>query len=297
MASLLHQLITRGDIIAIEHGQLKISPVSGCPVPSDWLKKHHDTLVMQILSTTKYRALKYTSRSVTPHKGMAILTLQLEVVPGGSSRCVHFNVINKRERSTSKHKAGTPLPKNHFRVGESHALAKFWKQLPINYPGGAKLHDRIGVLKRFLFIGKTAKPDEEKLLQNTFRLLEITHEQIIAAIQSRPSHHQTADNTRISDGKNTDKLRIRTTDKQTTPAQQPRGLQPDTATGKACHGNTVNSNVVIHPATPSPASLSYSPPFAPSGGKRPEDQTTDEWLADYEAGPDWNHGNLPNDFG
>ena len=292
MASLLHQLIIRGDIIAIEHGQLKISPVSGCPIPSDWLKKHHDTLVMQILSATECRALKYIGHTVKDYKSEGYVTLQFET-------CLHhlewyaiFNCLRSRQRDTRYGAKGSKLPRGHFSVQPRSDLAKLVKALPFKTPKLSSFHEHMGNLKGLLFVGQTDRPDSEKLNKKTLALLNISAATIREAVIRQTSTTDTGltNHRQVTDSS--------PTSPPTSKPDQPSnyGAFSQSQPHNNNHRNTVNRDAVKQPnilSFPSPSSAHLLEDRAGTSS----DQTTDEWLSDYEAGPDWNHGNFPNDFG
>lgn len=264
MATYISKLLRRGAAISVERGRLVVSPPEGGNVPQDWLKKYSETLVHEILTTLERDAYLYESYS-TGRYGKALgsgVALQFLSITTTANPYTIFNARLTRDRDSKAGKKGSKLPDGHFRIGKRHLLYHFWKSTGLKFPRRlASLHDYMGNLRGILFSARRSSAHENRLEKGTITPLEISAAEI---------HHAfSTDKPRTLVGQVTDNSRTRVPDKDSTPAQKIRHLQPNLATGEINHGNKEISERDYKAVTP-PAPLR----------KRPQDQTDDEWLAE-----------------
>jgi hypothetical protein len=269
--AILHTLVSRGDTISIEKGKLIISPASGAKVPSKWLETQQEGLIIAIIEVTKmqaYRYLSYTTGSYGAKRYNGV-TLQFESVIGLNSYYFNVNAKLVRTKNTNSGKAGTTLPKGHFRVGKHSALVKFWNRTRLPLPARlAALHDYMGNLKPLYFTAEQQLPDG-RLRKDTVFPLAVNADAVATAIIGElvPQNAHTGQ-VQLPYKPHT---KIPYEGLPAAPTQQ--GLQPNSTTGEKNYGISNQGSKVIR----KPHTYVYNP-------IDPKSQTTDEWLADYGAG-------------
>lgn len=262
MALLLPKLLERGDTVTIDRGVLKILPASGRPVPDEWITENRQRLCREVLDALGAYALEYV-RYETGCYGKSKaggVTLQFASIRDGLSAYVIFNADLTRSRNVADKKAGSPLPKGHFRVGKRSHFYKFWLASGLAIPRRlAAIHDYMGKLGDILFTGRA---DGERIDAGTLRPITISAAEIAAAFpdKRRTSARQAPDNSRTI-----------TPDKETAQSEKWRGLQPIPTTGLSSYGKTVirEDGYTVSPSPPLPT---YKPP---------QEQSVDEWLDAY----------------
>lgn len=265
MSPLLTTLINRGDAVSIEQGRLAISPASGKSVPEHWLQDHSPVLLREILAALGIEAYEYVSYTTGFYGRIKApgLTLQLVSTITGVSAYTIFNADLTRDRSTKAGSKGSPLPKGHFRTGKRSNFYRFWHSTQLPLPKRlSSLHDYMGNLRGILLTANKAPGQENRLDAGTIAPLSISTVGIRKAFQP--------DNSRTVSGQTTDKSQTSMPDKDSTQAYIKTELQESSATCSANYGKAVISTR-DNTALTSPTSLH----------KRPEEQTTEEWLADY----------------
>lgn len=260
---LLRHLISRGDHISICDGRLVIQPASGKPINQEWIEARMWTLASQILELTQVRGLRYLSYDTKPGFGDGILSLQFEEIHSANSFFAAFNVSVKRARNTTAGNKRSLLPKGHFRFGPRSAFARFLWGTGLEHKKSSAVHGYMGNLKHLIFTGERTAAGKEKLDNQTIGLLSVPYE----AIKSALEHIQSMDNIHPSHSQPMSMKRPSLMSKESVPAQSRRGIQPNPSTVPENHSNTDNSNAVTQGTV--------------MGRKLPENQSTDEWLAEY----------------
>ncbi len=263
---LLRRMLARGDAVSIERGRLIIQLASGKPIPEDMFQQYAPELIQQILRGVGTDAFQYLSHKAENNDGKYPgLTLQLQSVVTEAKAYTIFNVELTRARNTPAGKKGGRLPEGQFRIGKNHDLYRFWLSTGLPLPRRlAALHDYIGNLRGILLTAiPTAGHNGTRLQSKTLMPLHLPASVIRRAVL--PDNCQTTPRQAAGNS------RTRLPDKESAPAQQPRGLQPFPSTGEENHGKAVirrSGNAGV-------------PAFTPAR-KKPEEQSVDEWLADYE---------------
>jgi hypothetical protein len=267
-SELLGWLLARGDAVSIERGVLVIAPASGKSVPSDWLSDNGKTLIRQILGVIGQDAYRYQSHKTGhygPHKS-AGLTLQFQSVMTDDEAYAIFNAELTRARNIASGKKGDPLPAGQFRAAPGSHLTKFWQSTGIALKRLAAMHDYIGRLRNVLFSASpTLGRDDGRLDAGSLRALNIPSALIRQAMALDIQPTKT--------GQATDTPRTSRPYKDIAQSQQPCGVQPVMTTGANHCGNTVirgRGNTGTLQTTPT--------------RKPPQEQSVDEWLADYDSG-------------
>lgn len=276
MSALLATLVNRGDAVSIEQGRLVINPASGKSVPVQWLQNHSPMLLREILAALGIEAFEYVSYTTGWYgrSKAAGVTLQLVSVVTGINTYTIFNADLSRDRTTKAGAKGSPLPKGHFRIGKRSHFYRFWHSTQLPLPKRlSSLHDYMGNLRGILFTADKAPGQENRLDAGLLAPLSISAKEIRKAFKP--------DSSRTVSGQTTDNRQTSMPDKDSPQAHINRGLQDSSATCSTNYGKAVIStrdNTVLT----SPASLH----------KRPEEQTTEEWLDDYFQ-PASNEANPP----
>jgi len=261
----IRKLLSRGNEVCIELGRLVIRPAGEKPVPPDWLQEHSPTLIREILIAIGIDAYEYGGHT-TGRYGWGKwsgLTLQFSSLVTHTDAHAFFNVELTRSRDTKAGRAGTPLPEGHFRVGKKHAFYRFWESTELPMPKRlASFHDYLGNLRGILFTAGITKGHENRLISKSLHPLSVSVADVRKAFLP--------DNSQTTARQVPDNSRTRVPDKDSAPALDPWGFQPESTTCAGDYGN----KVISKRGNTGVGSLSLS-------CKRPEEQTTDEWLEDY----------------
>jgi hypothetical protein len=280
---MLQTLLSRGDCVAVEHGRLVIRPSSGNAVPSEWLNQHRHQLVAEIAQLIGMDAFAYRSYK-TGLYGRHLaggLNLTYRNVRDDAKCSVIFNVELTRERTTKHGQAGEPLPTLHFRVTENHAFVGFWKALGLPLPlrGLTTFHDCMGKLSGMFITGRANASG--KLSNSSITPLCISAADIKAA-NSKQSNlpdnrpiisRQSPDNYPITSRQSPDNYPISIPDKNVPQTQVTQDLERYSGT---CANSHVLSKQV---STFKEQRVIDNDSLSPTNS--PEDQTTEEWLSDY----------------
>lgn len=261
-ATLLGRLLARGDVVAVDNGRLTVTATSGAPVPAEWLQQHRRQLIAEAAQAAGVDALEYLGYTAGKFGGGRYpgVDLQFRSLTDNSDRHGLFNAELHRDRSTKHGAKGSPLPPGQFRVRQGHKFYKFWLSTGLPEPRRlSAFHDYMGKLASLVFTGTLS--EGERLEAGTLRPLSLTSDKL-----SRLLGVNLPDNSRTSAGQFPDNSRTRAPDKESPHSQQSRGLEPNQATGEKNHGNTVIRE------------RGYTGYPIP-----PEEQTNEQWLADYEG--------------
>jgi len=264
----LYRLTAKCSYIAIENGKLILESASGKPIPSDWLTKNALDISMQLAKLLDLPVFQYESFNTGrygKHKASGV-TLQFINLSDNKEAFMVFNAELTRERTTINGMKGDPLPNKQFRVRKGHGFYSFWVNSGLKTPSRlSKFSDYMGNLKAVLFTGQYNQQDlkREKLDKQSVAPLTITHQTIVEALSSSHNLHTTHT-------QDSHKVRTISSHKETPQNQPPQGLQENQDTGVNQYGKRLQGSAVIS----QPNRLSIDP----------RNQTSDEWLSDYEQG-------------
>jgi hypothetical protein len=282
MAVTIRSLLTRGDYLAVEAGRLVITPKSGKPIPKAWAKQNTAALVAEIAKLVGVDVFEYRSYAtgIYGERKWGGLRLDYASLLTGSKCAAIFNVLLTRERARGKHKKGDPLPDKQFRVSKNHGFVALWNRLGLEPPRSlTEWHDHMGKLKPVYVV--TSLNENGKLANDTIAHFEISLSGIENLIGKK-----SPDKFPIMSRYVPDNSPIRTPDKVTAQTQAPQGLQENLG---ACANSHILSKQVstCKESLTSPLSNTYRElddrPFVAEQKKLPQDQSVDEWLADYEV--------------
>ena len=249
-ANLLVRLIERGDFISIKHGLLTIEAVSCKAIPQNWLTKYGAALTTQILELTAISGYQYQSYStglysVIRNKLSGGITLIFKNVISQDESYLIFNADLHRQRSTAHGKKGDPLPKGHFRISKRSGFYHFWLGTGLDIPKRVSaIHGYMGNLSALIFAGEAVLDHKNKSRfanKKDIVPLNITHEMIIEKLAY---HGQVMDKPCTVDGQLMHNSWTSPMDKETSPAQVRRGLQPVSSTCADKYDNKVKGNTI-----------------------------------------------------
>lgn len=189
------------------------------------------------------------------------LTLRFASVITGETVHAIFNVDMTRQRTTVGGKAGDPLPTGQFRVGERSHFYKFWLGTGLQVPDRMqRFHKCMGKLSGILFDGTL---NNDRFEAHTIRPVSLTAEQVRMAVLGHKEGTTWAQ-LRHKEGTSSGH-------KETVEGQAMRGFEPIES---ACAANHESKLIRKHDNKVSPITPIPTP-------KPPQEQTVDEWLADY----------------
>ena len=265
--SLAFDLLQRGDEIYIAGGRLVINSKSGKPVPDEWFKEKSHDLTCDILNKTNTEAFIYESYSTGQYgsKRYSGVTLQFTSLLSGNEAFAIFNADLKRLKTAIKGKKGEPLPTGQFRVGKKSGFHKFWNQTGLDLPPRlSSFHDYMGNLKPLFFTGDYRQG--KKLSNESLRPLNISYSEMLRAFNIGE----------LTDKALTNSIHCPNNSHTILPYKElpdrpvSQGLQPILTTGDRNYGKRLKGSTDIRDRV-----------IPISTVERPEEQTVDEWLADY----------------
>ena len=259
------KLLSRGDAVSIERGQLVIQPASGKPVPAEWMDLKALEICRSVLAAIGVDAFRYEGYSAGrygEHKSAGV-TLRFTSVLTGETAYAIFNVDLTRKRTTVGGKAGAPLPAGEFRVGERSQFYKFWQGTGLPLPERMqRFHKCMGKLSSVLLAGEVNK---DRLNVQSLQPVTITADQARLAVLGH-NLGTTKAQLRHKEGTSSGHKEMPT-------AHVACGLQPISTTCVANYENKLtrrNDNKT--------ASITDLPTHKP-----PQDQSVDEWLEAYSS--------------
>ncbi len=272
---LLDHLLSRGDLVALDNGQLIIQPASGREVPEEWLEEHRDVLVLTLATranTSLYKYVGYTVGAYGKHKADGV-TLQFVSMATDEEVYVIFNVNRERVQDSRKGrgKAGAKLPAKQFRITKRMELYKFWLRTGLAEPETkllSEFHRVMGRLKSVLFVMST---NSNKADKNTIQAATVT------SMEQHENRGKVGGKTGEEVGKSEGKI---------TGSVNPAKPSATEFTGEISYvSGKVRSKLTskegskdaLHPIN----SLNTSTTKNYCNKVVPEEQSTDEWLADY----------------
>lgn len=266
-SSLIQGLLKRGDQVALAKGKVVITPISGRQVPNNWLDDHRNGLIDCIINRLSLNAYIYegfTTGKYGEHCNAGVCLQFIELLTGKGVYAI-FNVELHRQRNTASGKKGSPLPGKQFRVRKNHEFCKFWVRSGLSLPKRlSAFHDYMGNLKGVVFTGKLTKAD--RLDCQSITTLNVTDQQLRETFEVIDS----ADKLQTVSLQHPDKSPTIYPDNELAETQTQQNFRSIYATclsnyGLRNQGGAEARGVVI------PIDCI----------KKPEEQTAEEWLADY----------------
>tara|TARA_R110000787_G_scaffold14300_6_gene44190 strand:- start:4044 stop:5015 length:972 start_codon:yes stop_codon:yes gene_type:complete len=295
-SSLLAKLLHKGDEIDIVQGKLVIKPSSGLAVPLTWLKQNEALLINDIcrlFNIVPLRYISYTTGSYGVKKSQGI-TLQFSNLQSGEDAYIIYNANLKRTRNSKHAKKGDLLPGKQFIVSERSGFYKFWLSTGLPLPKSpSKFYECIGKLKSLVFISSI--DFNNRITDKKLPLLELSFHEILnkhrVALASKKNEELTAKQPLIF-RQETAKQPLIFPAKDIEQKLTDNGLAANQSTCTSKCGNTVIRKEVLSTGV----GLDNTPINNTNNKevdeninevnlqkKRPEDQTADEWLEDWES--------------
>lgn len=262
--AILQKLIGRGDKVYIANGKLGIKPQNGGNIPPDWFEQNHDELVSQILDLLGIECFVFDSFTTGMYgkNRYSGVTLRFESFAQGG---IHYCVFNAETRYKNAPNKGKPLPNKQFRISKNSKFYKFLKHSGFVFPKRlSAIHDYMGNLKGILFTATVI--EQEKLDKNSIKPLYASYEKILELMV------QKANNSQTTSGQLTDKPQTILPNIDFTQSQSQSRIETKKDTGNEKY-DISNQDGAIQVTGDS----------SQSEKKRPEEQTDDEWWADYDA--------------
>ena len=263
----LETLFSRGYQVEVTNGLLNITPPSNKSIPEQWLSDNRENIINEIARLSNNDIYVYDSYSTGrygKHKS-AGMTLQFVNLSTGEQCHVTYNVELKRSRTTKKGKKGDDLPKGQFRVTNKFRFYKFWQSTGLKLPPRlSAFHDYMGNLKNLYFI--PAIDYKQKITGKIIPLFSVTHNQLLSYLAKHGTYSS-----------------------QTTGIQQPY-KEHTILTNKVSSIEHVNKELSSNQSTwETKCELRYqgnglirSPLPIAKVSIRPEEQSNDEWLNEYD---------------
>jgi hypothetical protein len=266
-ASLLTKLIEKGDIVSIKQGRLEIKPHSQKEVPSDWFSKNRLGItytIAKLLNLNIYQYISYSTGRYGSKKSEGI-TLQLSNIVTGEEAHVIFNAELNRARASKHHQAGSPLPKGQFRVSKKFLFYKFWLATELSLPPRlSSFHDYMGNLKEIFFVPEIDY--KGKISIKLIPLCDVTYEQVQSALVK-----VSPDNLQTNAMQHPYNNHTNTPYKGLTESFINQVVENKLSTGEVNYGLSHQGSAVIS-----------NPLTIVSKVNKPQDQTNDEWLSDWD---------------
>lgn len=294
--TLLTQLIKNGDEVSITQGKLLIKPSSGLALTKNWLKQNETLLINDIcrlfnivpLRYISYTTGSYKTRSDSSKKSQGI-TLQFSDSQSGEDAYIIFNANLNRSRNTNCAKKGELLPGKQFIVSKRSGFYKFW----LSTRSPSKFYECMGKLKLLTF---TSPIDfNNRITDKKLPLLEVSFQEILNK-QSLFFSDKISDNTTAKQPlkvrQETAKQPLTFTASDTEQKHTYIGFTPNQSTCTSKYGNTVIRKEVLSTGVSvdnttinivNNKKVASKLNEASSQKKRPEEQTVDEWLEDWES--------------
>jgi len=295
-SSLLAKLLHKGDEIDIVQGKLLIKPSSGLAVPLGWLKQNETLLINDICSLFNIVPLRYMSYTTGRYgaKKSQGITLQFCNLKTGEDAYIIYNASLERSRTNKNGKKGDPLPGKQFIVGERSGLYKFWLSTGLPLPRSAsKFYECMGKLKPLVFT--SAIDFNNRITDKKLPLLDINFHELLdrhrVALTGQQNDELTAKPPLIF-RQYTAKQPLSFPAKDIEHKYTHNGLAANQSTCTSKYGNTVIRKEVLSTGvgldnTPinntNDKEVDENINEVSLQKKRPEEQTVDEWLEDWEA--------------
>lgn len=290
MSERLKSLLNRGCSIEIRNGALAVNHPSDHRYDTHWHLRYSTVLIGEIARLLRLNIYRYEGYKAGRFSKGRYHGVRVRFIDIGSGEEVYamFNAILTRSRSVGNKKAGEPLPDNCFAVNKGHGLYKLWLKLGLPQPRRpSELYKTMGKLSLVLITADT--DPNSKLKNHSIRLANVSKHEIPANLSDKPvaSMGQESGKVVASSSGNVrgQEQAARAGGKQSPETTSSKGVEPDlkrvskpvriTATTReesACDYNYELSNQVI----------TDKGPVNTTDKKAPQDQTNDEWFADYD---------------
>lgn len=264
---ILRKLIAQGDLVYIEKGRLVIKPASGKPVPDLWFVEYEPELISSILLITGSKAYFYQDYSTGNFGEGRYSGVSIRFVDSNTSEIVYccYGAELKKSRNSKSGDKGKPLRKGRFYPPATGKFVKTWRRLGMEMPRRpSEFHEIMGRLKGGLFsltVVSGAKVDKDRVFA-----LDVPFELVRAGIFGRASTGNQSANVRQPVGNSSAK-----------------SFGNETVGGEARHSLEPISTTCDKYPEGSQQEASYQEDEVSFSLNRPEDQTCEEWINDFDS--------------
>ena len=290
MSERLKSLLNRGCSIEIRNGALAVNHPSDNKYDAHWHLKYSTVLIGDIARLLRLKIYRYEGYKAGRFNEGKYPGVRVRFIDIGSGEEVYamFNARLTRSRRVGNKRSGEPLPGNRFSLNKGYGLYKLWLKLGLPHPRRpSELYKMMGKLSLILI---TADADPNgKLKNHSIRLANVSTHEIPANFIGKPVASLGQESGKVvasSSGNVMGQEQVaRAGGKQSPVTTSSKGVEPDlkcvskavriTATTReenACDYNHELSNQVI----------TDKGSVNPTDKKAPQDQTNDEWFADYD---------------
>jgi hypothetical protein len=201
--NLTNALLKKGDNLALYKGQLIITPLSGQPVPRDWLTANKTKILSEIaqqLNQSIFSYSYYQTGIYNSGRSPGVMMKFSDLLTGEEAYAV-FNATLKYQRATKSKKAGDSLPDRHFHIRDRAAFYNFWMKTGLDIPRRfSEWHKSMSKLQHVYFVAE--KRSGDKLANNPIQPLSLSSAVIqqLFGDNTATSERQASDNTATRNG-------------------------------------------------------------------------------------------------
>lgn len=294
----LNDLINRGDVISVTNGKLIIIPYSSKAVPEKWLKDNSDCLLEQICEVTQQPIYQFTQfkvgRYLSRYDGLTMSFIDLKL------REDYYTIFNVSLNRKKKHGR---LAGKLFNPPAQGLLLRFWSRSNLPKPRRpSELYKKINMMRNYHWQAEVSK--KNKLKTDSLRLANISHQQILDGISGGVSTAHERQNSGIIVSFNSGGLSGQNEEASIGGSELPnnhiyQGVERRLPTSVNNNGysksrmsiSTSPNNYVTGKQDSAVVSLPTPPAiehYKRGNTRRPQDQTVDEWLDDYDSAQQFN---------
>jgi len=300
MINRIPELLARGCDISVNRGVLVVSHPTDPHYSSKWLRKYSNHLIYELSEILKipiYQYIGYSARDFGkkdanggfPNGRQSGVCLQFADVTTGETYNAIFNASLERTRTTKSGKAGVWRSKNRFIVKKRSSFVAFWRETGLAFSCYSEFYKRMGRLSNLCFTADK-HPTKKKLVNKTMRPLNLVSGELQAHLRGKQevSLRQESDKLVVSTSDNTMRQAeaISACDKENATALASKATKPHSrcvGTSVRCKNTTCKNTALSKDYELSNQERTYKDNCSNSLIKKlPQEQTTDEWLADYD---------------
>ena len=214
---ILGRLLAQGDLVSIERGRLVIRPASGLPVPPEWLAKHEQSLICEILAACGRSGFRFVRKGKVGRfdngKSPGIYLSFVNVATGEEFYSIP-NVLLTYQRGK---KSGQPLPAGRFYPEDGSAFMKLWRSAGLDDSEPSEIWKRVGKLSASVLCGSVHESKPGKLVAGSLRAITISAAEVAEAVGKES----------VSSRFLVGNLSVRVVGKETQQSSEIEGQEPD----------------------------------------------------------------------
>ncbi|NVK54955.1 MAG: hypothetical protein HWE26_05025 [Alteromonadaceae bacterium] len=290
MSERLKSLLNRGCSIEIRNGALAVNHPSDSKYDANWHLKFSTVLVGDIARLLRLNIYRYEGYKAGRFNEGKYPGVRVRFIDIGSSEEVYamFNARLTRSRNVGNKRSGEPLPGNRFSMNKGYGLYKLWLKLGLPQPRRpSELYKMMGKLSQIMI---TADADPNGKLKNqSIRLANVSTHEITANFSDKPVASLGQGSGKVlasASGNNGWQEQVATDSGKQSPATT-------SSIGSELNLKCVSKPVRVGATTKEKTTCDYNHelsnqvmtdkgPVNPTHKKTPQEQTNDEWFADYD---------------